>query len=210
MFSALSATTSSPSVFAITKYERAAVPCGIVSCVWPALTPPGKSTGTARPPVSGVSDASHDPFSDRKNRVVDAAALPPPSFRTVSVTVNVPPAATVDGDGRLSVTLRSGPIFVDFARVLFDSCDSSTWLGPLRWPDVRVDSALLRKVGVIDRGFSYDLDQPAHPTRGRTACCLMCAQTVEATTTVWSLARTTREQLLGQHSYPPITDKETP
>ncbi|MFF4819865.1 hypothetical protein ACFY2K_35415 [Kitasatospora sp. NPDC001309] len=90
-----------------------------------------------------------------------------------------------------------------------DSCDSSTWLGPLRWPDVRVDSALLRKVGVIDRGFAYDLDQPAHPTRGRTACCLMCAQTVDATTTVWRIARTTRDELLGQPSYPPLTEPET-
>ncbi len=90
-----------------------------------------------------------------------------------------------------------------------DSCDSSTWLGPLRWPDVRVDSALLRKVGVIDRGFAYDLDQPAHPTRGRTACCLMCAQTVDATTTVWRVARTTRDELLGQPSYPPLTEPET-
>ncbi|MFE7525868.1 hypothetical protein ACFU7Y_09095 [Kitasatospora sp. NPDC057542] len=89
-----------------------------------------------------------------------------------------------------------------------DSCDSSTWLGPLRWPDVRIDSALLRKVGVIDRGFAYDLDQPAHPTRGRTACCLMCAQTVDATTSVWRLARTTRDELLGQPSYPPLTEPE--
>ncbi|MFD7450356.1 hypothetical protein [Kitasatospora sp. NPDC059827] len=89
-----------------------------------------------------------------------------------------------------------------------DSCDSSTWLGPLRWPDVRVDSALLRKVGVIDRGFAYDLDQPAHPTRGRTPCCLMCAQTVDATTTVWRVARTTRDELLGQPSYPPLTEPE--
>ncbi|MCC9309116.1 hypothetical protein LN042_18855 [Kitasatospora sp. RB6PN24] len=89
-----------------------------------------------------------------------------------------------------------------------DSCDSSTWLGPLRWPDVRIDSALLRKVGVINRGFSYDLDQPAHPTRGRTACCQMCAQTVEATNTVWTLARTTREHLLQQGPYPPLNPKE--
>jgi hypothetical protein len=44
-----------------------------------------------------------------------------------------------------------------------DSCDSSTWLSPLRWPAVRTETAMLRKTRDLGARFSYDIDNPDTP-----------------------------------------------
>ncbi len=59
-------------------------------------------------------------------RVVDGAAIPAPWFVTVSETVSEPPAATVIGDNDKLVNVRSGPMLIDFDRVLLASLVSIT------------------------------------------------------------------------------------
>ena len=80
---------------------------GSVSIALPACDAPGASSGTARLP-SSTSVASSDEFVDRKNRVVEAPARPPPWFAVVSDTLNVEPAAGVAGVVSTDTT-RSGP-----------------------------------------------------------------------------------------------------
>lgn len=90
-----------------------------------------------------------------------------------------------------------------------DSCDSSTWLAPLRWPNLNIESALMRKVGGLVPGFSYDLDDPGHPDRGRHPAAAMCAESVTAINRVWTHARDRINDLTDQDPYPPYEAKES-
>lgn len=89
-----------------------------------------------------------------------------------------------------------------------DSCDSSSWLNPLRFPAVNTETALMRKLGDLGNGWSYDLTDPGHPERGRFASAEMCKDAAAGLNTVWRHAVGRSTELLGQPAYPARLDEE--
>jgi hypothetical protein len=83
---------------------------------------------TARVPRS-TSAPSKAVFVERKKRVAVGGAAPPPRFRVVSVTVIAEPAVVVAGTVR-ALTVRSGPMETESARVLLASFASGTRPSP--------------------------------------------------------------------------------
>lgn len=91
-----------------------------------------------------------------------------------------------------------------------DSCDSSTWLSPLRWPAVRTESALLRKTADLRGQFSYDIGNPDSEGATRSASFGMCSDAVTAMNRTWAHADTATGVLLGQPPCPPRLPNEKP
>ena len=98
-------------------------PAGSVRVDVCELVAPGASGGTGLDP-SGASLASSAAFVDRKYRVVEADASPPPWFYVVSVTETVPPAAATVVPLTAEMT-RSGPTFTAVAMTLLVSTVSA-------------------------------------------------------------------------------------
>jgi hypothetical protein len=91
-----------------------------------------------------------------------------------------------------------------------DSCDSSTWLSPLRWPAVRTESAMLRKTGDLGRQFAYDLDHPDADGSTRGDAFGLCSDAVTSMNTVWTHAAARVADLLGQPLHPAHAPGERP
>lgn len=56
-----------------------------------------------------------------------------------------------------------------------NSCDSSTWLGPTRWPDHTPTSSANKKFGELGRGFVYDKDADPRGDSGWDKATMFCA-----------------------------------
>lgn len=91
-----------------------------------------------------------------------------------------------------------------------DSCDSSTWLSPLRWPMVRTEVALMRKTKDLGPGFAYDMDNPQATGRTRADSFGMCSDAVTSINLVWRHAAARRAELLGQPPHPAHVPGERP
>ncbi|MCC9309117.1 hypothetical protein LN042_18860 [Kitasatospora sp. RB6PN24] len=75
-----------------------------------------------------------------------------------------------------------------------DSCDSSSWLAPLRWNHQRIETAMLRRIGSLPDGFRYaDGDQGSYAAAAR-----LCADAAGALGRCWQHSATRLHDLLGQ------------
>lgn len=84
-----------------------------------------------------------------------------------------------------------------------DSCDSSSWLAPLRWNHQRIETAMLRKVGSLPAGFRYADGDPA----SYAAAARICADAASALGRCWSHAAQRLQDLTGSAT-PARTDSE--
>lgn len=91
-----------------------------------------------------------------------------------------------------------------------DSCDSSSWVNPLRYPKARLASAALRVFGECGPAYRYDLADPQHPDRGRDPACALYADLVTVHNQLWHTARNANAEHLGDVDYPPRHDQEGP
>ncbi|MFI6447830.1 hypothetical protein [Kitasatospora sp. NPDC050543] len=83
-----------------------------------------------------------------------------------------------------------------------DSCDSSSWLAPLRWNHQRIETAMLRRVGNLPAGFRY---APGDTTSYEAAACI-CVDAAAALGRSWHHAAHRMEDLTGPT--PARTDQE--
>ncbi|WP_406205344.1 hypothetical protein OH807_30690 [Kitasatospora sp. NBC_01560] len=83
-----------------------------------------------------------------------------------------------------------------------DSCDSSSWLAPLRWNHQRIETAMLRRVGNLPAGFRYAPGDSA----SYAAAAGLCADAAAALGRCWHHAAHRIEDLSGP--IPARTDKE--
>lgn len=90
-----------------------------------------------------------------------------------------------------------------------DSCDSSSWLNPLRYPLVNTETAMLRNLGDLGEAWLYDMAQPSTADTGRWAAADMCKQGAAGLHSNWRAATTAMSSLLDQHRFPPYIDGET-
>jgi hypothetical protein len=91
-----------------------------------------------------------------------------------------------------------------------DSCDSSTWLTPLRWPAVRTETAMLHPARDLGPQFTYDLDNPDAPGKDRTDAFNLCAAGVIHLGIAWRHAERRITELSGQPPHPPHLTGERP
>jgi hypothetical protein len=90
-----------------------------------------------------------------------------------------------------------------------DSCDSSSWLRGLRFPDASIAYASMRLLGDLGPSFRYDRDTPAHPTRGRNAAAALYAESAQQINDSWRVALDCAAGL-GADPYPPHRPQEGP
>ncbi|MFJ1706826.1 hypothetical protein [Kitasatospora sp. NPDC088346] len=83
-----------------------------------------------------------------------------------------------------------------------DSCDSSSWLAPLRWNHQRIETAMLRRVGNLPAGFRY----APGDTTSYEAAARICADAAAALGRSWHHAAHRMEDLTGPT--PARTDQE--
>ncbi len=74
-----------------------------------------------------------------------------------------------------------------------DSCDSSSWLAPLRWNHQRIETALLRRVGDLPAGFRYAPGDSA----SYQAAARLCADAATALGRCWQHAAHRAQELAG-------------
>lgn len=80
-----------------------------------------------------------------------------------------------------------------------DSCDSSSWLNPLRYPAVRTETAALRSLSALGHRFQYVIDDGTEEYyRGRA----LVADSMIHAKTVWTSMQG-RQQELGAIPHPP-------
>lgn len=91
-----------------------------------------------------------------------------------------------------------------------DSCDSSTWLGPMRWPAVRTETAMLKKTQALPEGFTYELTAPGQRNENRGAAFNLCGDGVAAANIVWQHTTQTLAGHLDQGQYPSYLPGEKP
>jgi hypothetical protein len=89
-----------------------------------------------------------------------------------------------------------------------DSCDSSTWLSPLRWPTVNTESAMLHKTPDLGPQFSYHLGKDKQAGRERVDAFNLCAESVLAMNLVWEHATRAVTRITGLSPYPPYLPGE--
>lgn len=80
-----------------------------------------------------------------------------------------------------------------------DSCDSSTWLNALRYPDVKTEVAALRRIGCLGNTFRYA--KTGEGEGDRDAACLVYADTMTVTNLVWADLQQKHHDL-GAEAYP--------
>lgn len=68
-----------------------------------------------------------------------------------------------------------------------DSCDSSTWCGPLRWGNPATESSYLNRniTGHLPRGFTYNQDVDRHDEGGWMQAALCYAEAFDGLTDLW-------------------------
>lgn len=91
----------------------------------------------------------------------------------------------------------------------FESCDSSTWLSPLRWPAVRTESAMLKRSGDLGVKFAYKVGSE-EPGETWDDGVRMCAEAIRAMNTVWRHAAGRIGELTGQSRLPAYLSGERP
>ncbi|MFJ8043777.1 hypothetical protein ACIRBX_25075 [Kitasatospora sp. NPDC096147] len=74
-----------------------------------------------------------------------------------------------------------------------DSCDSSSWLAPLRWNHQRIETAMMRRTGSLPATFRYATGDPA----SYTAAARMCADAASALARTWRHAAHRAQDLTG-------------
>ena len=104
-----------------------------------------------------------------------------------------------------------GPDRVDMGlSVPPDSCDSSTWISPLRWLKARTETAMLQRQGDLPDGVHLRVGDPYE--RGPTweLSFGLCSDAVTATQLCWDHAAARLEELSGAPAYPPLLPGEVP
>jgi hypothetical protein len=91
----------------------------------------------------------------------------------------------------------------------FESCDSSTWISPLRWPAVRTESAFLHRTADLGPAFAYKVGSEV-PGQTWDDGVRMCAEAIRAMNLVWREARQRVEDLTGQGIHPRFVSGERP
>jgi len=91
-----------------------------------------------------------------------------------------------------------------------DSCDSSTWLAPIRWPIVNSETAMLRRTPKLGPRFAYDLEDREAPGRDLAAAFNLCSDGVTNIGRAWTAAATRIGELTGQGLHPPYQPGEPP
>ena len=90
-----------------------------------------------------------------------------------------------------------------------DSCDSSTWISPLRWLKARTETSMLQRVGTLPPSFTYKVGDPYE--RGSTweLSFGLCADAAQGTGMGWQHAAARLSELCGGTGpYPPYSDDE--
>lgn len=93
--------------------------------------------------------------------------------------------------------------------VPMDSGDSSSWLNPLRFPNVKIGHVALRRVGDLGPRFLYDQQAPPDSPTGRRTAQVVYSDAVQDANTVWQhvMART---DAMGLAAFPPRSQLEGP
>jgi hypothetical protein len=84
-----------------------------------------------------------------------------------------------------------------------DSCDSSTWIAPLRWLKARTETSYLQRAGTLPPSFTYKVGDPYEKGSTWELSFGLCADAVQATNIGWLHATARLEELTGQPAYPP-------
>lgn len=93
-----------------------------------------------------------------------------------------------------------------------DSCDASSWLGPLRWGERATESSMLAATRALPRPFLYDTSVPPGGPRSRDKAIGVLVDSLTATNRVWSHARARAGDLSGPPypTYLPGEDRPCP
>lgn len=90
-----------------------------------------------------------------------------------------------------------------------ESCDSSAWISPLRFPAVKTETALLHRTADLGYRFAYKLGCE-DPGRTWDDGVRFCAEAIRNTNMVWREAAARVGQLTGQGAHPPYLAGERP
>ena len=89
-----------------------------------------------------------------------------------------------------------------------DSCDSSTWISPLRWLKARTETSLLQRVGNLPPDFTYKVGDPYEKGSTWWLSFGLCSDAIDATSANWTHAAARLAAISGQDPYPPRTEQE--
>ena len=90
-----------------------------------------------------------------------------------------------------------------------ESCDSSTWISPLRWPSVKTESAMLHRTAELGPAFAYKIGS-TEPGKEWDDGVRMCAEAIRHMNMVWRETAARIEELTGQPRHPDYLPGERP